>query len=631
MSKIIVKKEKNILTIKRDGVRKGERFSEIIDLDKLKVNKRYISSIVSIRNQENYTILKDEIITSEHDNLDRHLLVYIKSRKIYYSIMEEKIYSNLVFIKRKLLKLTFNKKKIKFIVIAYIYNPFKLKIGKQTFKLDSENEKTINLNIYNTYIAKKDYLKNIHIIKFDVPKALSKEAEINNSISINLQIEGIKHEYFLSKKIRKIKDNRKYYTPIKAKYVKDFAIQIRRSVKGNLIFVRRKKEKVENTFYFRTIENQLIQKTIYFITRVYKLFNKKTINLYYEKLCLKAEEGTIDLVKKSQKSKISKNYFIINSESDYYDKIKDLNYVVKQFSLKFYFLYYASDNFIATEVPGHINLLRSNNKFFRKKLTCKKNIFLQHGIIYLKNLSKNTTFIRGKDGACDYIVASSKKECEVICDDFKMTEEEVFITGLGMFSNVKYNNINEKSENNITIMLTWKSYEEHLENFSKSSYYKNTIELYNIVRKYADKKNIFIVAHPRVYESLIKTDMKECMWQGSVSEVLSKTKLLITDYSSVCYNSFYQGAGVIFYQPDLELYETIQGKLIPEYNEYVGNRSFNITELDKILKDSIHNKKINLEKLRTKEHIKNYQSINEFNDGKNIDRIYEKLKEKNIV
>ena len=107
--------------------------------------------------------------------------------------------------------------------------------------------------------------------------------------------------------------------------------------------------------------------------------------------------------------------------------------------------------------------------------------------------------------------------------------------------------------------------------------------------------------------------------------------MLITDYSSVCYNSFYQGGGVVFYQPDLEVYETYNGKLIPNDDEYIGKRAFNIKELEEITRQTIENGKINLGKIRNSKFEENYKTINEFTDGKNIDRIFNELKRLEIV
>ena len=180
-------------------------------------------------------------------------------------------------------------------------------------------------------------------------------------------------------------------------------------------------------------------------------------------------------------------------------------------------------------------------------------------------------------------------------------------------------------------MLTWKPYEEQLYDFEQSSYYQNVIEIANMLKKYIDRDNIILISHPKAESLLINTDLKNSIWNKSISEALEKTKLLITDYSSVCYNTFYQGGGVIFYQPDLQLYESENGPLIPDKDEYIGKRVFNIKELEKLIKKTIKNKKINLDEVRTKKFEENYKTINEFSDGKNIDRIYEKLTQLNIV
>ena len=129
----------------------------------------------------------------------------------------------------------------------------------------------------------------------------------------------------------------------------------------------------------------------------------------------------------------------------------------------------------------------------------------------------------------------------------------------------------------------------------------------------------------------MKTDLKDKVWNGTVAIILQKTKLLITDYSSVCYNAFYQGAGVVFYQPNLKKYEKNNGKLIPNEEEYIGIRVFEPNELEKILQQGIKNQKIQLEFFRTMEFEKRYEQINEFCDGKNISRIVDFLKNKEII
>ena len=180
-------------------------------------------------------------------------------------------------------------------------------------------------------------------------------------------------------------------------------------------------------------------------------------------------------------------------------------------------------------------------------------------------------------------------------------------------------------------MLTWKPYEEQLDNFEESDTYKETVKVYNMLSKYIDKNKIIVSTHPKALELMKNTNLKDSLWDKPYSEMLEKAKLLITDYSSVCYNSFYQGAGVIFYQPDIEKYELENGKLIPTDNEYIGKRVYNINELEKNIKQTIKDGKIDLNVVRTEKFENNYKSINNFSDGKNIDRIYEKLIKKKII
>ena len=181
------------------------------------------------------------------------------------------------------------------------------------------------------------------------------------------------------------------------------------------------------------------------------------------------------------------------------------------------------------------------------------------------------------------------------------------------------------------VMLTWKPYEEFITDFEQTSYYQYTKEIYEILKKYIPEKNIMIIPHPKIAELMENTDFSKTIWRGEISKALSQAKLLITDYSSVCYNSFYQGGGVVFYQPDLERYEQENGDLIPENDEYIGYRVYTKDNFEQIIRQGIHSGSINLGYFRTPEFIQRYLEINSFIDGKNIERIFEQLKRLEIL
>ena len=66
-------------------------------------------------------------------------------------------------------------------------------------------------------------------------------------------------------------------------------------------------------------------------------------------------------------------------------------------------------------------------------------------------------------------------------------------------------------------------------------------------------------------------------------------------------------------------------------DRYIGKRAFNIKELEEITRQTIENGKINLGKIRNSKFEENYKTINEFTDGKNIDRIFNELKRLEIL
>lgn len=599
-------------------------FHETITIHNLVPLRKYSSNAKLTSHCPNPKILVDINLS---DTLS--LMVYARGYSIFYYIYASNKYKHLCNVKQKVHTLFFTKRNIYICITAYIQTLLDLKVDSFQIHLTEEIFKTVNLKTYTqTPCLKTKLIQNTHWIKFKIKDVLNINTEINNNCFISFCINGEKHTYPISNVLPK--NNRNKYVPIRSIYSNNHAMHFRRNFHGHLVFIKRIMDDIEYNFFFRLFESSLFSKTLLGLSKIRNIFPHKKINIYYEKFCQKAEEGCFDLFNLASKENNFKNYYILNkSSADYSDKKKHKN-VVAQYSLKYYWYIYCADNFIATEAPAHLNIIRSNNKHFRKCINSKNYFFLQHGVTYMKRHGRNSPFVRGKEAQCDYIVVGSKKEQDIVCSMLKMQPEEVLITGLPIFSKIEHKHLSNSSNDIVVIMLTWKPYEEHLHDFSQSSYYQYTLKLYNTVAKYTDKENILIVPHPKVSSLLEGTDLKENLWTQPISDVLAISKLLITDYSSVCYNSFYQGGSIIFYQEDLDTYERENGELIPKSDEYIGQRIFNIDDLNLYLTSGINNSKINLNHFRTAEHEKQYQLINSFTDGKNIDRIYDAIKNKII-
>ncbi|MCI9137230.1 MAG: hypothetical protein HFH48_06660 [Lachnospiraceae bacterium] len=649
MSKICVEFQNDILKIQCVRARMTPQDTEEIDVRMLVFNRKYRTKIKAKGQDQKNTVFymepqqialndfEDEdssIPPIENENDEAVLAVWSDENRIWYSYrLKSRFYKELVNFSYKVLHLGLSRKYLSLYLLGYFRNAYEIPIQEQRFYIDEKNYQESKIKIGTGIIPKWKLLLQGQVHHFKVPleSLLTDDTQINNTLNMILNVDGVELDYRIGKRFRKKNANiRHYYAPYKSCYMKDFAIHLRRTDRGNFSIVKRLKEAVENRLWFKLMESRGVSWLFYHLGR-WRSKHGRNVNLFYEKFAEKAEEGTFDLFLMAQNSTASRNYYIIDEHSEDYQRIKKEKNVVRKYSLKYYWLLYRVNYYISTEAPAHLNILRSNNKYFRKSTCEHPFIFLQHGVTYLKCQGPSSTFVVGKEGEPEYIIVGSEKEKDVVCDMLHLPEERIWNTGLPIFSKIDYKHINQDSEDKAVIMLTWKTYEEHLLDFEQSEYYKNVIRIYQILEKYMDASKIIIVPHPKVVDLLAGTNMKDSVWKEPISEVLKVAKLLVTDYSSVCYNVFYQGGGVVFYQPDLELYEMESGKLIPSQEEYIGARVFDLDALEQVLKNIVVKGEILLDRARSQENEVCYQSINEFCDGKNIERIHQKLVETGIL
>ncbi len=485
-------------------------------------------------------------------------------------------------------------------------------------------------------------------IKIPISKILEDETRINNHLRIELKVDGQMISHYLGKPISKnklkkwnqkegnpekrrkglslLKAERLYILPIRSCFAGSFALHIRRGLKGMLVLVKRPMDPYERTRSYRFYESRLVSGCMYLWGRVKKTCSKKSVNLYYEKYAGKAEEGTLELQQAAWMEKGGGNYFILDPASSDYERIKDLPGVVAKYSKEYYKLLYRANHLIATEAPAHLSVLRTNNPVLRRLLMEDYFVFLQHGVTYLKPHDKQSSFVTGRDAQLDAILVNGPREAETCREMFRLSKDQVWQTGMVIFDKIKYQSITQTSQNIVTIMLTWKPYEEQLLDFSKSQYYKEILALYDLLKGQIRQECIRIVAHPKVAEALDQTPFAKNLYQGKIFDLLDQTKLLITDYSSVCYQSYYRGAGVIFYQYDLEKFEETCGKLLPKEEEYIGPRVFTMEELKLQLESVILDGEINLSKLRGKQEDQAFLQVVSDHDTGRKDRLIERLK-----
>lgn len=554
------------------------------------------------------------------DSYEAYLILFTSMEQIYKRFFHVKCKNAAVVLKKNYLD-------IRFSYAFFTAKTADLKLEGAELVVDDNH----SFSLEQKLMQEPDELTKLRL-RIPLESIVTQETQINNPIHVKIVLNGVEISYNIGRKRKSKRPTKFFYVPCSSRYYHNYALFVRKNVNQNYTLVVRPKEVCEESRKFRFLESRPISACLYHIGKLARKLHHRNVNLFFEKNSSKAEEGTFQLFELALQRKQSRNYYILEKEAPIWEEYSQKKNVIAKYSLRYYWLLYTSDYFISTETSSHLNVHRAVNYYIRKALLERPLIFLQHGVTYLKRQGAGSVFGKGKEGEPLYMAVGSEKEQQVVCRMLKLSPEQCIRTGLPIFSTIAYEHIDETSENIVTIMFTWRPSEEHLgSHFEDSSYYQKVRVVYDILKGCMPEHLIRIVPHPKVLPLLSETDLKDRVWAGSVADVLKETKLLVTDYSSVCYNAFYQGAGVVFYQPDLVEYEQEVGKLIPSDDEYIGLRVFEKETLSDTLNNGIRKGKINLSIFRTNEYRRRYHEINEYSDGKNVERLFMFLIEKKIV
>ena len=330
---------------------------------------------VSVENEERASEIEEQLTEN------KVLFVYTDKKKVYYGYMQAaNFYKLIVKYTYRVLFVGLKNGYLDLKILSYLQNPCnQVQIESTRFYIDEKNNVESDIRVYPEKIGKKKVLAdwNYQHIRYPLADLLTDETQLNNMLLMMVTVNGIDVDFRIGKKEKKIPSKRMYYAPYKSTFFKDFAIHLRRTDRGNFAIVKRPMEAIEYGAWFKFIESRPVSWLFYHLGKICGKLGRKNINLFYEKFAEKAEEGTFDLFQMEQKEGNSKCYYVISPESPDYEKIKNVKGVVKKYSFKYYWLLYNVSNYISTEAPAHLNILRSNNKYFRLATCEHPFIFLQ--------------------------------------------------------------------------------------------------------------------------------------------------------------------------------------------------------------------------------------------------------------
>lgn len=292
-------------------------------------------------------------------------------------------------------------------------------------------------------------------------------------------------------------------------------------------------------------------------------------------------EAVFKYINKNEKALAKKTYFVISNKCEDYKRLKKYGKVVKINSIRHKYMFLNAKAIISSHNhPLFFNAFELDKLKYYQDMFNYKFVWLQHGIIE-KDVSKGANRYTG---GYDYMVVSTEGERDEVAQDKYLIYDKnrIILNGLPRYDYLKNN-----PENIITIAPTWRDFlsgaisetgfHETKRGFEDSEYYKRYSGILESkkIHKLLEEKNykLNFLLHPGMagYEECFEkfeTDRINIIKAEEVNyqKVFEKSKLLITDYSSVAFDFAYLKKPIIYYQFDKEQFFTKHYR--PGYFEY---------------------------------------------------------------
>lgn len=249
--------------------------------------------------------------------------------------------------------------------------------------------------------------------------------------------------------------------------------------------------------------------------------------------------------------------YAISKSSPDYGKVRSLGRVVAYGSLMHWIYYLAASKNISSQKGGKPNAAICYVLEIYGILHNKR-IFLQHGII-----KDNLPYLHYKNAKVSMFTVSVKREYDYVVKEFGYPDGVIQQVGLCRYDTLE----NQSQGDTILIMPTWRQWIAHettnsrkaedVQSFSETHYCRAWLELLNSTEleqicKSTGKKVIFY-PHRNMQKfmkdfQVDKEGVIIASWpEYDVQELLKKSAILITDYSSVAMDFAYQDKPVLYY------------------------------------------------------------------------------------
>ena len=320
----------------------------------------------------------------------------------------------------------------------------------------------------------------------------------------------------------------------------------------------------------------------YYLLKPY--WDSRHIQLVYEKFCMMAQDNGYYFFKycmdhEEEKRQNNHIYYVITKDAPDRKKLDSYqSHLVDFMSIRHMIYMIAAELLVSTDTRNHLYAMRQRGSILKRYLRKKPLVFLQHGVTALKKV--DFFYGKGKSGSCNLFVVTSDFEKKIVEDYFGYAEDEIVNSGFA-----RWDVLEDKSEGlrEILIMPTWRAWLENvtLEEFKESDYFHNYMALLNSPRFHCFLEKNDLLAnfylHSKFREFIqdfsVESDRIRLIVFGEepANELMMRCKMLVTDYSSVCWDVFYLDKPVVFFQFDRDKYMEAHGSYLDMDRELFGD------------------------------------------------------------
>lgn len=334
-----------------------------------------------------------------------------------------------------------------------------------------------------------------------------------------------------------------------------------------------------------------------------------------------AQDNGIQFFKWLQEHTTIEAYYVIDSESNDYERIKHLNNVVIFGSKRHFEVSAIANVLISTHDLDNIIPYKTARNFWGYEDSVR--IFLQHGVLGRKKVEYNKNYYDLPFHL--FNVSSTREKYDIVVNQLGYDPKDVAITGLSRFDNLPLKP--ERKVKKILIMPTWRDWLNSDYAFNNSEYMQRYLDLIsnNKVGKLLEKYNVEINFYPhyraqKFFENHLDKVKGRIQYislgQKTVQELLIEHDILITDYSSVSFDFSYMQKPVIFFHFDVDQFFK-KGILRPVEETFVGAVAYNENEILAKIENIITTNELQWDT--------DLSNIFDFVDHRNSERVYHEI------